>query len=147
MAKSILITLRLPPPACSPNFHKHWKEKYEANQRYKEEARLTIHSEIVKRHLQIPFTSKYNVRITFTVCGRDDKGMYRAYRPLDADNAQASLKPALDGMTAAGLVKSDSHRHLNEITFKFDRHNAHRSKISQESCIGDSVTIAVWEID
>jgi crossover junction endodeoxyribonuclease RusA len=91
------ITLSLPPAALSPNARVHWGKKHRAAKAYRNTARWLAWSASQDRD-DFPWP---RARVT---C----RFYFRVNRKRDGDNLLASMKPAFDGIAAAGVVKDDS---------------------------------------
>jgi len=91
---TLTVTLSLPPKALSPNARAHWAAKAKAVQAYRGEAKLLARVAISEAGLDVPagWGDEIMVRATF---------WFRVERRRDRDNAQASLKSALDGIAEA----------------------------------------------
>lgn len=110
----VTITLPLPPSELSPNASNrmHWRKKSRAVRTYRRDALL----------------------ITLSWCGSfqgwpaavaQATFFFATRRRRDADNFAAMLKPAFDGIVAAGLICNDSFEHLTheKPVFDFDPKN------------------------
>jgi len=95
-AQSVIIDLPLPRSALSPNSRVNWRTRAKAVARYRDAAYL------VTRQAQGGARRRWRravARATFYWPDRIRR---------DGDNAEASLKPAFDGMVDAGLIVDDS---------------------------------------
>ena len=94
MDSKLLVTISLPPKALTPNARPHWAAKAKAVQAYRGEAKLVARGAIREAGLDVPpgWGDEIMVRATF---------WFRVNRRRDRDNAQASLKAALDGIAEA----------------------------------------------
>lgn len=100
--RAYVVSLGLPPKACSPNARVHWAAKHRAVKKYREAARLTAMGLRNREPLDNPVA-----HATF---------YFRVKRTRDADNLLASLKAAFDGLADAGLVRNDSElRHVTPL--------------------------------
>ena len=93
---SLTVTLSLPPKALTPNARSHWAAKAKAVQAYRGEAFLMAGRAVAGvdkgGHWWALVGTEIMVRSTF---------WFRVNRRRDRDNAQASLKSALDGIAEA----------------------------------------------
>jgi len=101
----------LPPKEASPNWRGHWTARYRAMEVYKT---ITILS-ARQRHPIQPITTA-TIRTTLVVKDR----RYRA----DPDNAIASLKAAIDGIVAAGILTDDKYIKVLPVVFDIDKERA-----------------------
>ena len=110
---SLTVTLSLPPKALSPNARTHWAPKAKAVAAYRGEAKLVARGAIREAGLDVPpgWGDEIMVRATF---------WFRVNRRRDRDNAQASLKSALDGIAEA-LGIDDSRFVLASAELRVDR--------------------------
>ena len=96
MTQSMTVTLSLPPKALTPNARPHWAAKARAVQAYRGEAFLMARRAVAGVGKGGQWWAKVGteimVRSTF---------WFRVERRRDRDNAQASLKSALDGIAEA----------------------------------------------
>ncbi len=96
MTQSMTVTLSLPPKALTPNARPHWAAKARAVQAYRGEAFLMARRAVAGVGNGGQWWAKVGteimVRSTF---------WFRVNRRRDRDNAQASLKSALDGIAEA----------------------------------------------
>jgi crossover junction endodeoxyribonuclease RusA len=106
------IILPLPPKELSPNARCHWKPLQEIKRRYRTGAFLRT-LEVLGRSPK-PMLNRATTTITFY----HSTGRFR-----DADNALASLKAGLDGITDAGVMANDHGFRHNPIEFMKDRDN------------------------
>ena len=97
----LMVTLSLPPKTLSPNTRTHWAVKAKAVQLYRGEAKTLTRVAMREAGLDVPpgWTDEIMVRATF---------WFRVNRRRDRDNAQASLKSALDGI--ADTLRVDDSR-------------------------------------
>jgi len=106
----------LPPRELNPNWHGHWAKKARATEAYK---KAVYYSALHYLTPFVPQFKKAEVKITFVI--RDKRG----YK--DADNAIASLKPAIDACVMAGVIPDDSDEYLQyrlPIMYQVDRDRA-----------------------
>lgn len=105
--KTLSIEFPLPPRALSPNGSRgHWSAKSGAAKSYRGECEISVlagkgkNASLPKAKLSIVFgTAPLKVgtrRIS------DDR-----YRPRDADNAIAAIKPLIDALTRMGAIADD----------------------------------------
>lgn len=114
--KNIRVEIPLiPGPELNPNFRGHWTRRHRASQLLKRSAfyctKAANSDEIV--------LNSATVKVTFKVGDR------RYFR--DADNAIASVKPAIDGCVAAGLLPDDRTENLQwqlPVMYEIDKENA-----------------------
>ena len=101
---TLTIEIPLPSRACSPNTYKHWRTRGRGAKELREWAFMAAMEKNAPM-MQAP------VRVSHTWYmakrGPDD-----CYRPIDAGNAQASLKAAIDGLVDAKLIPGDNHKQL-----------------------------------
>lgn len=107
----IVIELPIPPRCLSPNGRAHWRVKHAAAKGQKEHAWA-----LAKGHPELPATpwKAAHVHVAFydkQKCGRDE------------DNARASLKYALDGIAAAGVVENDKDFRTGQTKMLIDKDN------------------------
>jgi len=105
----------LPGKALNPNWRGHWTQRHRAS---KELKRSAYYCTLNANDKGIIF-EKATVGVTFLVRDR------RYYR--DADNAIASIKPAIDGCVATGLLPDDATEYLQyrlPITYQVDKENS-----------------------
>lgn len=93
------IELPLPPMEIRPNARVHWARKAAKVREYRSRARFAATMLLMDGSFPVPMPlDSAQVRITM---------LNRTARKMDADNLIASLKPALDGLTDAGLWTDD----------------------------------------
>ena len=97
----IIAHLALPPDACSPNFHGHWRSRYKATKSYREQSHIEFLW--LARGCRWPEGLSVTLDVEYNCC-KSAVG----YKPRDIANAMAALKPAIDGMADAEIVKSDA---------------------------------------
>jgi len=92
----LVVSISLPPKALSPNARSHWAAKAKAVHSYRGEAFLMARRAVAGvgkgGHWWSLVGTEVMVRATF---------WFRVERRRDRDNAQASLKSALDGIAEA----------------------------------------------
>jgi crossover junction endodeoxyribonuclease RusA len=114
---SLTVTLSLPPKALSPNARTHWAAKAKAVAAYRGEAFLMARRAVAGVGKGGDWWAKVDteimVRSTF---------WFRVERRRDRDNAQASLKAALDGIAEA-LGVDDSRFVMAPATLLVDPDN------------------------
>lgn len=93
---SITITLPIPPTCLNPNTASHWAKKSKA----KAEQRAAAFN-YATCQFRGPGPKWTRARVTLRWFAKDD------HRTPDIDNAIASVKGALDGMTDAGILDND----------------------------------------
>lgn len=98
----------LPQRELSPNWRGHWAEKYKAAQQLKQDAYVAAKFSL------IPVFKKATITFKFIVPDR---------RRRDPDNFLASMKPAVDGLVAAGIFPDDSSEVVSfaPVVFKLSR--------------------------
>jgi len=117
MTDTLTVTLSLPPKALSPNARSHWAAKARAVQAHRGEAFLMAGRAVAgvdkggQRWALVG--TEIMVRATF---------WFRVERRRDRDNAQASLKAALDGIAEA-LGVDDSRFIMAPATLLVDADN------------------------
>lgn len=90
----------LPGPELNPNYRGHWTRRHRASQLLKRSAFYCTKAANPDDIVLDPAT----VKVTFKV---RDRKYFR-----DADNAIASVKPAIDGCVMAGLLPDDKTENL-----------------------------------
>ena len=88
------VTLPLPSRALNPNTRTHWAVKAKAVQVYRGEAKTVTRVAIREAGLDVPPWGDVEIMVRATF-------WFRVNRRRDRDNAQASLKSALDGIADA----------------------------------------------
>lgn len=101
------ITLPLPPKALSPNARVHWAAKARAVRGYRARAMV-----MARRAGRPHGWGEATVRITWYAKTRTHP---------DPDNALASLKAGIDGITEAGVLADDRALRYEPIAFAVDR--------------------------
>jgi len=96
----------LPDPMLSPNKRPHWRKKHKHASLAKEEAMLRA----IKAGRPMNPYEKSHITVTFVA---KDK------RRRDPDNLIASMKPYIDGIVRAGVIKDDSVFNVS-YTFKYE---------------------------
>ena len=96
------IEISRPTPSGNAIRHKHWRATYNEQKWWARQLSL-----LVIAHKIPAATGKRNVTI-----GRIGK------RNLDIDNLYAGLKPVLDAMRQAGLIRDDDEAHLGLTAFQ-----------------------------
>ena len=110
----------LPLRDLSPNGYKHWRKVSAAKKAHRDECSLIAvnaldkftgwpESEFIARVSMIWFMGPNPNEVLF---GKSCKAKDRAYHPLDRQNADASMKAAIDGLVDAGMIWKDDHKHL-----------------------------------
>ena len=95
----ITITLPLPHKHLSPNARVHWGQLAEAKKRARRDAKYEAIAEMSHMQLSAPKLKTARVEYRF---------YFKTRHSHDADNAIASMKASLDGLTDAGLWTDDS---------------------------------------
>ena len=108
--RTLIIEVDLPQRECSPNSTAHWRLKYEAKQRAKTEARIEGLRAAKKAKLTTALNSPVTLTAEFYMCR--GKYSYIHYHPRDEDNAIASLKASIDGLTESGAICGDAAKNL-----------------------------------
>lgn len=98
---TLTITIARPPGKLSPNARGHWSKLYRAKKAARDQAKLAALGEWSP--LEPPRWKRATVRIRWIM-------PTLAHHP-DADNAIASLKAALDGISDWGIVDNDRGLH------------------------------------
>jgi hypothetical protein len=106
-----MFTARLPLPslALSPNARVHWAVKARAVKAYRQACAWAFQAAKPAGWKPQPIEIEVEYRAHKGVGG---------YRPVDSDNAAASIKNAIDSMRDAGIVLSDSRKQLIWVSFK-----------------------------
>lgn len=101
-------TIALPPglKLLSSNRRVHWRERYDHDQVIKN---AVI---VYARQQRIPQLARVCIVIEF----RPPPGRKRVVR--ETHNLAPASKPAIDGLTAAGVIPDDSDRYVAEVTFR-----------------------------
>jgi crossover junction endodeoxyribonuclease RusA len=132
------IELPLPPSDCSPNAHVHWRRKATATKFYREVARTM--AALAKASLDVPVVVE-----TEWYMGKSQvekaTGKTVYYRPRDIQNANSSLKGAIDGLVDAGLIPDDNHKWL-----QWGRCSLYRSEKEHQGKLGVVLTITPLEV-
>lgn len=92
--ESVLILLPLPPKALSPNSRTHWRKLARYRKKYRTAGRYAT----LEAGGQGLGWEKARITCTF---------FFRTNRRRDTDNADASMKSAIDGIRDAGLIVDD----------------------------------------
>lgn len=110
MSETVTITLGLPPRALMPNARPHHHAKARAVKKYRRAACVLAQAVLPE---SAPW-ERATIRPTFYHALRRDR---------DGDNAVASLKSAIDGLVASGLIVDDSSKHLATLppAFQIDK--------------------------
>lgn len=95
----ITITLPLPHKHLSPNARVHWCQVANAKKRARRDAKYEAIAEMANIQLSAPKLESARVEYRF---------YFKTKARHDADNAIASMKASLDGLTDAGLWVDDS---------------------------------------
>lgn len=95
----ITITLPLPHKRLSPNARVHWGRKADATKSARRTAKYTAVALMADLRLDAPRLSSARVEYRF---------YFKTNARRDPDNAIASMKASLDGLTDAGLWTDDS---------------------------------------
>jgi len=140
-ARTVTITLPLPPSAVSPNTRAHWRARSYAARQYRELAHYAAFAVRVQMgHIRF---QRADVRIAYTVCLANPIGISGRARPRDLDNAQSCMKSGLDGaLVDSGLLPDDSARHVLSLTTTLARHGR---RDCRPGCPGSGVVITVDE--
>ena len=113
MTNSITITMPLPPKELWQNRPCNWRKKYKVVRNY----RLNSYAGCrVNRCCPDNPWEKASARYVF---------YWKDKRRRDIMNANAAMKPAMDGIVDAGIIVDDDYKHLTHETteFKFDKDN------------------------
>lgn len=90
----------MPPRECSPNWHGHWANKARAVAEFRQQARMSaMVADNTEAWIGFDGPVTLDVEIAWC-CGR---------KRLDDDNAKASLKAAIDGISDALWSGQDRH--------------------------------------
>lgn len=103
------IELPLPLRGASQNTHAHWRVRQKAAGVMRPLAMAKAQDAM--RSAPWPENPRVRLSATFDM-GPDKPGigkLVKRYRPLDVDNAIASLKPYIDGLRDAKVFQTDSH--------------------------------------
>jgi hypothetical protein len=101
----ITVKLMLPPAALSSNSRAHWSARAEATRWYRNAAMIALRAACKK----VRRANHVRLHVSYDITKSLDPG----YRPRDIMNGMSALKPAVDGLVDAGLVKDDSWKHLS----------------------------------
>jgi len=104
----------LPPKEASPNWRGHWSTRYRATTDYKNLACVMARNSL--RGRKIKALDRATIRATMVVPNR------RYIK--DGDNAIASLKAAIDGIVAAGILSDDKNIEVMPVSYIIDKDNA-----------------------
>ena len=109
--EAVRVELPLPPREVSPNARGHWAKKNRAVRKYRETACV-----LAMRALwgYSPEWHRATMQATF---------YWPDKRRRDRDNAEASLKPARDGLVDAGVLSDDDELVTLPTRFEVDREN------------------------
>lgn len=102
--RSVTLVLGLPPSDCAPNLRSgrgHWSHRARAARSYRYEAAIAAR-DCGRLTPPVRVTAMFRTAPHPTL-GRSDG----TYRPLDAGNAIAALKAAIDGIVDAGVIPND----------------------------------------
>lgn len=95
----ITITLPLPHKHLSPNARVYWGQVATAKKRARRDAKYEAIAEMSSSQISAPHLQSARVEYRF---------YFKTNHRHDADNAIASMKASLDGLTDAGLWTDDS---------------------------------------
>lgn len=101
----------LPPAPCSPNSRHHWREVAKAKKAYRGVCAFCVrdvYRQMRGQGREVPTPPVY-IHLDFYMAPQRGDGRYR---PHDEDNARASFKAGLDGLTDAGVFPDDSAQHV-----------------------------------
>jgi hypothetical protein len=112
---SVVLSLPLPPAGVTAHNEGHRMIKSSIIKKYRSETELEVKalklaqiSKKVKIH-HVWFCHKSNYEVA---AGKNCKKKYKHYRPLDEGNAIQALKPLVDGLVDAGLLKGDTWKEV-----------------------------------
>lgn len=92
----LVLQLPIPDPVLSPNAREHWSTKARATKAARGRAKLEAIRVLDRRPKPLWRQARYTATL-YTMTGRR----------RDPDNFIASLKPSLDGIADAGIVRND----------------------------------------
>lgn len=124
----------LPDRDLSPNGSRgHWSKTSRARRAYRDQCNLIFRRAAPRE----PFEA-CTVRRTLRICRKQvfdtRRGKVRpgvpfaalnSYRPIDSDNASAALKPLLDALQDAHVIKTDRASHCRVETVEFEYVDSH----------------------
>lgn len=108
--RPITVTLPIPPKELSPNGRFHWAAKSKKTKAY----RLAAHIAAWNQCSECPEHDRATSQIRWFT---------KTKRRLDADNALACMKSALDGITDSGFLSNDRGLTHLPIIFAVDKEN------------------------
>lgn len=124
-AKVLTIEIPLPPHACSPNVkgHVHWRVSHAAAKEHRSQIAHTFKG-MFRGHVpsKVTISTEWFMGLTTReraakqakaqgAKAKDIKKLAQArYRPNDIQNANSSLKAAIDGLCDAGMAPDDNHK-------------------------------------
>jgi Holliday junction resolvase RusA-like endonuclease len=104
----IELEIPLPPRALSPNGAQgNWRKRAKCKKLHKEAAHILA----VQNGGKLDGPARISC-VWFMGSTVSEKAGYPLYRPLDIQNANSSLKAAIDGLVSAGMIQGDSHKLL-----------------------------------
>ncbi len=109
MTRTLTITLPLPPRELHPNARCHYMAKAKKTKQYRNDAALAAVAAKREAKMVYPMPAAI-VQATFIT---------KTKRHMDPDNALASLKSAIDGLTDARVLHSD--RDVTHLPIKFEQ--------------------------
>lgn len=95
----------------------HYMTRHKWNQRWKEQVWGSVKENLQNFPKPMPY-DKTEVQIVFNTCSF-----------MDDDNAHTSAKPLLDGLKYAGVIKDDSHKHIELKVSQISVHKRDRQGI------------------
>ena len=108
-ARTVTITLPLPPIALSPNSRAHYLTKATKAKGYRSDA---YHAALAAVQPGSFWFWHAVMDVRYTRCPNDILGNLRRVCPTDQDNAMSAIKNAIDGVRDAGIIVNDTSTHL-----------------------------------
>jgi hypothetical protein len=110
--EATITVLMVPPKEATPNAHEHYFRKAAAVKDYRHASKMAVVNALnTDGHAIIPFEGYYDL------IELDAEIQWRGRRlPLDHDNAIASLKPLIDGISDALWDSRDGHIAIGRVT-------------------------------
>ncbi len=108
----LVVELRLPPKACSPNRRGHWAAHSGGYAKYRSDCALLIRK--ARNLAGLPTFGRAVVSYEFFLARRPHPPIPDGlYRPRDNDNAIACMKAFQDALVDAGLLAGDTGRRVS----------------------------------
>lgn len=102
----------LPPRSVSPNrkSSEHWSKRHKAVKEYKGACYFLFISAKLDGRLPFGWGGKVTISADFYMAPNPYDG---CVRPRDEDNAQGCLKPAIDALVEADVIRGDSAKYVH----------------------------------